>query len=51
MYETCFSLDISVWVKSKVLIHYVSVRLSDLLLYVQFDGHNVDYIAVTILVI
>jgi hypothetical protein len=39
-YGTCFSLDISV--KLKVLIGYVSVRLSDILLPVQFDGHNVD---------
>jgi hypothetical protein len=34
-YGACFSLDISVWVKLKVLFRYVSLRLSDLLLYVQ----------------
>jgi hypothetical protein len=51
-YGTCFSWDIQfIWVKLKVLIGYVSVRLSDLLLYVQFDEHNVDYLAVAILVI
>jgi len=33
-----FALDISVWGKLKVLIR-------------QFDAHNVDYIAVAILVI
>jgi hypothetical protein len=45
-YETFFSLDISVWEKLKILIRYVSVRLSDLLFHVQFDGNNVNYIAV-----